>query len=285
MSKIICNNCGKENHFQKNCPIPITSYGLLCVFIDKEIKDINNSIKYLMIQKRNSFAYIEFLRAKYNLQEPKYIQNLFNYMTIKEKELILNNRFNTLWNDLWLITNNKINPKRKSDFYKGIIKFNILQNGFLCKKDNKYYSTKVFINNSTKNYENPEWYFPKGRKNHNETDIDASFREFSEETNIDINNLKRINEINIISETHKGSNNINYKTIFYPTIYNKKNITSFNYKNNLENRNKYQKQEVGDIKWLTYKQVINKFRDYEIEKKEMFNNIHGKIINYIETKN
>ena len=30
MSVIVCSNCGKENHLQRECREPLTSYGLIC---------------------------------------------------------------------------------------------------------------------------------------------------------------------------------------------------------------------------------------------------------------
>ncbi len=36
MTNIICSNCGKENHVQRECRDPLTSYGLICYY------DFNN---------------------------------------------------------------------------------------------------------------------------------------------------------------------------------------------------------------------------------------------------
>jgi 8-oxo-dGTP pyrophosphatase MutT (NUDIX family) len=281
MKKIYCNNCGEENHFQRNCKYPITSYGLLCFFYKNNYKNI----KYLMIQKRNSFSFIEFIQAKYYLQNPEYIQKLFDNMTYKEKMLIHHNKFNKLWNDLWLINVKEKNKNfKKSDFYKGILKFNILKNGYICQSNSKFHSIEKFIQKSKTSYEFPEWYFPKGRKNFRETNIETSLREFGEETNLDIKDIKIIKELGVIEEIHMGINKIQYKTIFYPTFYEKDNIINYDYTHNLNKRNKYQKQEVGDIKWLTYEEVLTKFRDYEIEKKNIFIQSHEKIINYLQKR-
>ena len=198
-----CNNCGKTDHTFKNCPDPITSYGLICMNFNEHnmtttknisrkdvLKEIDDNIKYLMIMRRNSFTYIEFMRAKYDLLEPDYIQTLFDHMTMYERELVMKNKFNYLWNTLWNIKKNGMtNPKNKSDFYKGIIKFNILQNGFYNEKDGKFYSMKYFVENSKKHYKYPEWYFPKGRKNQFESNINCAKREFIEETDIRYNDF------------------------------------------------------------------------------------------------
>lgn len=287
MNNIYCNNCGKETHIFKQCPEPITSYGLVCIHINRKrnikgrkniLKSIDENIKYLMIRKRNSFAYIEFMRAKYDLLEPDYVQNLFNHMTMYERELIIKNKFNYLWNNLWCIKKNGMtNPKNKSDFYKGIIKFNILQKGYFCEEDNQFYSTQIFVKNCKKNYSYPEWYFPKGRRNQYESNINCAKREFIEETNMKYNDFDVIHNLDSLEEIHTGSNKIDYKTIFYPAKHKHEYIPEFI----TRNKNKFQKQEIGDIKWLTYKEVLNMFRDYEKEKIQMIQKMHRQMIKYI----
>ena len=287
MNNIYCNNCGKETHSFKQCPEPITSYGLICIHINKNrkikgkkniIKSIDENIKYLVIRKRNSFAYIEFMRAKYDLLDPEYIQKLFNHMTMYERELIRKNKFNYLWNNLWCIKKNGMtNPKNKSDFYKGIIKFNILQNGYFCETDNNFHSTEQFVKNCKKNYLHPEWYFPKGRRNQYESNINSAKREFIEETNMKYNDFNVIHDLESLEEIHTGSNNIDYRTIFYPAKYKHEYTPEFY----ARNKNKFQKQEIGDIKWLPYTEVLNMFRDYETEKIKMIQKMHRQMIKHI----
>ena len=75
---IICNNCGKVGHVYSNCPGPTTSYGIIIFrFIDK-IPEI------LMINRKKSLCYIEFIQGKYNLYNPNYIQMLIDKFTISE---------------------------------------------------------------------------------------------------------------------------------------------------------------------------------------------------------
>ena len=61
-SKNYCNNCGNYGHIYKNCRHPILSYGIIlyhkCKFTDE--------IKIVMIERKDSLAYIEFLRGKYS---------------------------------------------------------------------------------------------------------------------------------------------------------------------------------------------------------------------------
>ena len=279
-----CNNCCANTHIFKNCPDPITSYGLVCVHLNRkqnikgrknQLKYIDDNIRYLMIRKRNSFTYIEFMRAKYDLLEPEYIQKLFNHMTLYERELIMKNKFNFLWNNLWCIKKNGMtNPKNKSDFYKGIIKYNILQNGYHCSTDGQFYSTATFVKNCNKDYKFPEWYFPKGRKNQYESNVNCAKREFMEETNIRYNDFDVIHDLEKADELHKGTNGVTYKTVFYPAKYHHDYVPQYNPKN----RNKFQKQEVGDVKWLTLKESLLMFRDYEQTKINMIKKMHKKLV-------
>jgi hypothetical protein len=141
--QLYCNNCGKTDHIYKKCKEPITSFGIIC------FKCTGKTKKYVMIRRKFSYTFVEFLRAKYDLLKPSYIQTLFDHMTMYEKELIKKNKFNILWNKLWYIKNKNEKTRNHSDFYKGIIKFNILKNGYFV--EDKYYNTNHFIFNSKKN--------------------------------------------------------------------------------------------------------------------------------------
>lgn len=263
---MICNNCYKEGHFYKDCDIPLMSYGLCCY------KKIDKEYKFLMVSRRNTFTYIEFLRGLYDILDTKYIQNMFNKMNIDEKKDILTNNFKLLWENIWL--NNVNNRKNKTEFYKGIIKFNILKNGFY--KDNNFYNLQYYFDNSKTEYNEPEWYFPKGKKDKDETEIDSSLREFIEETNIDAKNIKIYPDIKL-EEIHIGSNNKKYKTILFLSEYIGDNhlqiIEDFN--NNIKNN--FQKIEIGNIKWISLEELKKYFRKYELSKIELVNKIIEKI--------
>jgi len=255
---MICSNCFNEGHFYRNCDKPLLSYGLCCY---KKIE--NEEIRFLMVKRRNTYTYIEFLRGIYHICDEKYLQSMFSKMSQLEKENILLLDFKSLWNNLWLVDNNL---KNKNEFYKGIIKFNILKNGFYNQK--KFISLKYLIDNSTKNYKMEEWYFPKGKKelhkNIIETDIETGLREFCEETNIIPTSIS-INENQILEELHKGSNNKFYKTRFFLSEYlnNDYQRVIEQFKNS---KSSFQKTEIGDIKWIKLSNLKNYFRDYEDSK-------------------
>ena len=53
-----CNNCGKYGHLYHQCKTPITSFGII-VFRIKE-----DTPQYLMIRRKDTLGYIDFMRGK-----------------------------------------------------------------------------------------------------------------------------------------------------------------------------------------------------------------------------
>lgn len=259
---MICNNCFKEGHFYKDCDEPLMSFGLCCY------KKVEDEYKFLMVSRRNTFTYIEFLRGLYDILDIEYIQNMFNKMNTQERENILTKNFKTLWEDIWLTNVNS--RKNKTEFYKGIIKFNILKNGFY--KDNQLYNLSYYVENSKTEYIDPEWYFPKGKKDQGETEIESSLREFIEETNVKKEKIKIYKNIKL-EEIHMGSNNKNYKTILYLSEYLDNDYLDVIKNFNKEIKNSFQKIEIGNIKWISLDELKTYFRKYEKSKIELVNQI------------
>ena len=108
---LYCGNCGKKGHNYKSCLAPIISLGI--ILVDRQT-DTN---KYLMIQRRDTLGFVEFMRGKYMITNINYIKKLFEIMTRKERYLILNNDFEdniniTLSNQNKTKKNKKNNDKR-----------------------------------------------------------------------------------------------------------------------------------------------------------------------------
>ncbi len=60
-----------------------TSYGLVVYRLN------NNKKEYLMVRRKNSFGYIDFIRGKYNLQNIHQIKNMIDEMSLEEKNKFL----------------------------------------------------------------------------------------------------------------------------------------------------------------------------------------------------
>ncbi len=260
MTDNYCNNCGKQGHLYHQCKLPITSNGIICFRIN------NNIIEYLMICRKDTLGYIDFLRGKYNLYDKQYIVDMINQMTISEREKLLNNDFDYLWNQLWGSFNIS---KYKNEESTSKEKFNLLKNG--CYISDEFVSLNDIITNNTSNWIEPEWGFPKGRRNYQEKDYSCALREFEEETGYSLNLLHNINNITPFEEIFTGSNYKSYKHKYY--------LAYMKYHDS-DIKTVFQDSEVSKIKWKTYDECISCIRNYNLEKKQILKNINEIISTY-----
>ena len=116
------------------------SYGVILIKFKKYEKEI------LMINRKNSLCYIDFLRGKYKVNNLDYINKLVSRMSVNEINNIKTNNFDYLWKTLWNIQEN--NYKNKKEY---II------------SSNKFNKIKPLINYNI-GYSDSEWEIPKGKK-------------------------------------------------------------------------------------------------------------------------
>tara|TARA_B100000161_G_scaffold264128_1_gene236769 strand:- start:320 stop:1324 length:1005 start_codon:yes stop_codon:yes gene_type:complete len=283
--KIFCCNCGKFGHKYSKCNEPITSLGIIAIkpnttndyellieyFNSKKYFNLvksntmNNNIllkintfidkfKFLMIRRRKTLGYIEFIRGRYDVKNSISYITLFEQMIPSEINDLINNSFDYLWNDLW-INSNLENKYVKNEFEESKLKFDILKNNNLS---NLIKSIKF-------NYNTPEWGFPKGRRIYLEKNINCACREFEEETSLTKNDYNLLINLPPIQEIFYGTNKILYKHIYYFAICK----PSINVKMNYENIN--QQIEIGDIGWFDYNQSKSLIRKYHFERIKILN--------------
>lgn len=252
----ICRNCGINGHLYKDCLHPIMSFGIICYKID------NGEIKYIMIQRKDSLSFMEFVRGKYNQTDFNYIKQLIDYMTENEKKMLLENTFDSIWNYTWCQTSQH-NFKHTKEYIESKSKFDYVINNINFKNILK--SNKIKCN-----YLEQEWGFPKGRKKIRESDIDCSIREFCEETQLFKDDIQIIKEIYPFQEIFFGTNNILYKHVYYIAKIVKEKSKIF-----LDNNCIEQIREVRDIKWLSYTEVLSHIKYHNIERIEIFKKVHN----------
>jgi len=246
-STLYCNNCGYEGHLYRNCKHPVMSYGVII---------FTNENKILMIQRKDSIAFIEFLRGKYEVSNQRYIVELFNGFSKTEKELVVSLTFDGLWNKLWL-SDNTSKPQTER----------MIKEYTISKKKFNTLSVKDIINKCTLNHETPEWEFPKGRRSNRETNIKCAIREFEEETDLQSSEYMLLENVLPISEEYMGSNGVRYKHIYYYAIYTGKRDLSIN----LQKKEQY--TEIGDLQWLTIKECYSKIRQGHDTKKDIIQKV------------
>jgi 8-oxo-dGTP pyrophosphatase MutT (NUDIX family) len=248
-----CNNCGKAWHVYKQCKYPITSIGII---------NVNEKGEYLMICRKKTLGYVEFIRGKYNFLFKHFIINLISEMTDSEKNDILTKTFYELWADLW-----KCIPDGNLDELHAKEKFNIIKHG--CMIENKLVTLEQLIHECKHSWNEPEWGFPKGRRNSYESDLTCAFREYEEETGYDKKDVHIIKNILPYEEIFTGSNYKSYKHKYF-----------IGKSTNSIQQRPFQEVEVSDLKWFSYEDAMNAIRPYNIERKEVLTMVHSMLSEY-----
>lgn len=250
-----CVNCNKSKHSLKSCIMPITSYGIIHICNDK----------YLMICRRKTLGFTDFIRGKYSFQNINHINNLIFEMTLTEKQNILTNSFNSLWCDLW-----GIQSDNSVDEFNALEKFTIIKNGYEI--NGNHVCLQDLIKSSTTTWETPEWGFPKGRRNAYETELSCALREYEEETGYDKHKISIIKNVLPYEEIFTGSNYKSYTHKYY-----------IGKSNDIHIKKSFQDSEVSDMKWVTYEEAIKLIRPYNIERIQLLQYVHTCLSNYMLT--
>lgn len=251
-----CRNCGLNGHLYKDCLHPIMSFGIICYNI------VDNNVKYIMIQRKDSLSFMEFVRGKYNVDDYDYLKQLFEYMTDNEKKMILNNSFDNIWNYTWS-QNTHNNFKQTKEYIDSKNKFDNIIN-------TSYFKNLISLKNYKNNYTEQEWGFPKGRKKIKESDIDCAIREFCEETQLYKDDIQIDSKIIPFQEIFFGTNNILYKHVYYIA-----KIVKEDAKILLDNNCMEQIREVRALKWFTYNEVLDHIKNHNIERIKIFKKAHN----------
>ena len=228
-----------------------------------------------MIRRKFSHGYIELFRGKYNLKDVAFLKRIIDEMTIEEKNNLLSKQFNEMWDKLWIRTN-IYSVKQIKELKISKQKFTHLKNGYLV--DNKNISFKKLIDESTTNWIEAEWGFPKGRRKIREKNITCAKREFNEETGLLSSDYEILNPTNIKVENILGTNNVQYKHIYYIAQIKTDKIIKID-ENNFD-----QISEIGDIGYFNLKQSLDLIRPYNIEKKKVLKEINNDILQYYKQK-
>ena len=247
-NKNFCNNCGNFGHIFPHCKSPITSLGIIAIREGPQDKE------YLMIRRKDSLGYVDFLRGRYNINNVEYIQNIIDELTFDERQRIIQHNFDTLWKGLW-----GENPslQYRIEEKDSKIKFNTLKTGIIVKA--RFYSLRTFVFDSKTKWIEQEWGFPKGRRNYKESNINCALREFEEETGYDKKTISLIQNLTPLEEIFTGSNYKSYKHCYF--------IGFIDY--DVLPKTHYQKSEVSKLEWKKYDDVLKCIRKYNIEKKNM----------------
>jgi 8-oxo-dGTP pyrophosphatase MutT (NUDIX family) len=254
---MFCNNCGEKGHVFKSCKYPIISCGIILVrgpFEPLKLPENPKNVGILMVKRKDSMAYMEFIRGKYDVANPAYVGTLIKNMTKSEHHLIVKEEFDTLWTRLW----GEGRDTRSNEFEMS--------------KD-KYYrlDRKQLVADNPTSYTDPEWGIPKGRRSKGETDLECAVREFGEECNID-ESAYVVHKTLVLSETFKGTNNIEYQhTYFVATLKSSASIDT------TQSLTCMQRREISEVAWKSLSDCKSSTRPHYNERIKIFEEL-GRII-------
>ena len=316
----VCNNCGKQGHTFKQCKNPITSFGVIIFRIHQ------NQRQYLMIRRKDTLGYIDFMRGKYSMSNQNYILNMFKQMTVQEKHKLMTYTFEELWKDLWdgedlpITTVHETHDSNPDSECKHDPRSILLQesssgSNYRQEESNSrekfnYLSSKIMGGNASNphhmyilpsgqtilkyllmvsnipdiwkceadpipheggGWSEPEWGFPKGRRNFQEKDYECALREMTEETGYPSHLVKNIKNILPFDEIFMGSNYKSYKHRYY--------LMYMNYDDSLIMDN-FEKSEVSRMEWKSYEECMATIRPYNLEKKRIITQIEHTLSRY-----
>ena len=266
-----CSNCGRSGHNFRHCRDPITSYGIVLVrninnnvssdplmFKNPEMVQISNlinNIEFLLVSRKNSLGYIEFMRGRYKPDNIDQITYLLKQMTPDEIEMLKTKSFETLWDELWL---DKVSKKFVKDEYDLVAeKYNAICNNQI--------SLRFLLENVKPTFTTPEWGFPKGRKNVQESNKECAVREFTEETSYTADDIEVLDATPFV-ENLTGTNGIKYRHIYYLAILKTDRAPTIDPLS-------HQRYEIGGINFFNYYDTLTVIRDYHTEKKNVVKDV------------
>lgn len=253
-----CNNCGRAGHVYSQCKSPITSYGIIAIRETKYMNENNDKCndkcknEILMIRRKDSLGFVEFVRGKYPLLNRDYILNVLNEMTVGEREKIKTMTFDELWNDVW---GGNIGIQYRNEEKTSREKYNSLKIGINNSKFS--FTLDELLNEVTTEWSETEWGFPKGRRNYQEKDISCALREFEEETGYSKTKVSIIQNILPYDELFTGSNYKCYKHRYYVGLMSESDASSLA---------SYQTNEVSKCEWIDFDECKRKIRPYNKER-------------------
>jgi 8-oxo-dGTP pyrophosphatase MutT (NUDIX family) len=251
MSMIFCNNCGQRGHAFRECKDPILSCGIILVrdrtAPNKVLKlPVNvDDIELLMIRRKDSMSYTEFMRGKYDPYDLEYVRRLLENMTQQEVCRLRKESFESSWVRMW---NNA--DKHEHEMRTAREKYEVVK-------------ITGMLDRVTPLHDEPEWGFPKGRRLKCENDEDCAEREFFEETNIPRNAYVVVTGIQF-DETFYGTNNILYRHKYSLAILTTPQLLDIHKKFTT-----MQKREISAIGWKTVADCADLTRPHYTGRKPM----------------
>ncbi len=229
------------------------SIGIACC----RFNTVKNEIEILLVRKRYTYHFAEFVMGNYVISDDSKILHLINRMNIEEKIDLLSLDFDKIWYRFCLIdpttyTNTEV--CRSYFDQKFYLRCKRKFDETFLRRMPEYNRMKKLLNNSDSR--DTIWELPKGkRSNNHETELNCAIREFYEETRISANQYTILHNLGVFTTSHQSSKNT-YISKYYVAVMNISFEINHKYTNpkmNYENRQ--QLAEISDVKWMTLSEL------------------------------
>lgn len=300
--EVACTNCGIVGHAYRHCLAPVNSYGVIAFrvrnpawslskILCSSVQPINGlestvaiadsgisrasagaGIEFLLIRRKDSLRFVEFVRGKYDLKDEIYLKQMLGNMTQEEREFLRSTNFDALWKRVWGLGHTK---NYKNDFESSRLKFEALiaSGGQISNLANTSMLHRL-LDETTSPWTEPEWGFPKGRRNPRESDINCATREFGEETGLNDSQYNVVMNMDPLQETFYGDNGVHYCHKYYLAQIDAKQQVG------MDMENPHMAREISGIVWLPVEEALAKIRSENVEKREVLLRASGILRSY-----
>jgi 8-oxo-dGTP pyrophosphatase MutT (NUDIX family) len=269
----ICTNCGGQGHTFRQCIAPVTSYGVIMVR-PQEGFDIasalsknpglvtgmeNQQLEFLLIQRRDSLGFIELMRGRYKVNDIDYIRLHMNGITVVEREKYCEGPFEVLWNGMWGLDHSHL---YKNEYETAKAKWEQIYRGVVDSSGRVWTSQDIAATCGVAHL-TPEWGFPKGRRDSQESDYVCAMREMFEETGVRESDVIPIQNLEPLVESFFGSNHVHYCHKYFLVWVPHTIHIQF------DKENDHMRKEIGDLRWVSVEDGLNLIRPQNVEKREV----------------
>lgn len=207
----------------------ISSYGVACVRKNSD----TGCYEILMIKKRYTYLFIEFVRGMYDPYKDYDLEYMFDGMTITEKSMIQTRNFNTLWN--YCNGNEPTKSGERTIYTRSSRKF-----ATLLDREKGAALSRLLSNSKNATL---LWEIPKGRPNKKETALHSAVREFEEETGLKETYRILFDEGTIEYSFVDGG--VKYKYIYYLAVLSSNVVPTYDY------TNEHMLRELSELRFMT----------------------------------
>jgi 8-oxo-dGTP pyrophosphatase MutT (NUDIX family) len=269
----ICTNCGGKGHTFRQCIAPVTSYGVIMVRPQKGF-DVavalsanpgmvtgmeNQALEFLLIQRRDSLGFIELMRGRYKVTDIEYIRLHMDGITAEEREKYCVGPFETLWSGMWGLDHSHL---YKNEYETAKAKWEQLNKG-VTDGSGRVWTSRDILASCGPAPATPEWGFPKGRRDSQESDYVCAMREMYEETGVHESDVVPIQNLEPLVESFFGSNHVHYCHKYFLVWVSPEMEIKF------DKENDHMRKEIGDLQWVTVEKGLGYIRPENVEKREI----------------